>query len=69
MAKEITAQVLDITDFDRTVNYIQFQIHQAEEALAVFHGTGARPIRFAHLIAWKKSLQEELSELRKANRK
>ncbi|WOL22904.1 hypothetical protein [Escherichia phage vB_EcoM_JNE01] len=63
MAKETNAQVLDVTDFDRTVNYIKFQISQAEEALAEFHGTGARPIRFAHLISWKKSLQEELKRL------
>ncbi len=69
MAQETKAQVLDVTDFDRTVNYIQFQIHQAEEALAQFHGTGAKPIMFAHLITWKKNLQEELHELRKANRK
>lgn len=69
MAQETKAQVLDVTDFDRTVNYIQFQIHQAEEALAKFHGTGAKPIMFAHLITWKKNLQEELHELRKANRK
>lgn len=69
MAKEVKTQVQEVTDFDRTVNYIQFQISQAEEMLAPFHGTGAKPILFAHLVSWKKSLQDELFELRKSKRK
>lgn len=59
----------DITDFDRTVNYIQFQISQTEQALEKFHGTNAKPIMFAYLIEAKKSLQNELHALRKANRR
>lgn len=69
MSKEVKAQVQDVTEFDRTVNYIQFQISQAEEMLSAFHGTGAKPICFAHLVTWKKNLQDELHEMRKNKRK
>jgi hypothetical protein len=69
MANNKTNEIADITEFDRTVNYIQFQLSQAETMLAKFHGTDKPKICFAHLIAWKQSLQTELHELRKAARR
>lgn len=68
MAKEQN-QIADITEFERTVNYIQFQLSQAEAMLSKFHGTEKPPICFAHLLAWKQSLHTELHELRKANKR
>lgn len=64
-----TTKLKDITDFDRTVNYIQFQIHQAEKALEKFHGTGVKAINFIHLIEWKKKLQAELADVRRQNKR
>lgn len=69
MANTNTTEIADITEFDRTVNYIQFQLAQAEGMLAKFHGTDKPKICFAHLISWKQSLLAELHELRKANKR
>lgn len=69
MANNKTNEIADITDFDRTVNYIQFQLSQAEAMLAKFHGTEKPKICFAHLIAWKQALLSELHEVRKANKR
>lgn len=69
MANQQENRIADITDFDRTVNYIQFQLSQADAMLAKFHGTEKQKICFAHLVAWKQSLQTELHELRKANKR
>ena len=62
----ITDEFDTITDVDRTVNYIQFQIHQADEMLKEFQGTDARPIQFAPILEWKRKLNAELSEVRKS---
>lgn len=69
MANNNTHEIADITEFDRTVNYIQFQLAQAEQMLSKYHGTDTKKIVFVHLLAWKQSLQTELHELRKANRR
>ena len=68
MANELnhTAVIADISDVERTMNYIQFQLSQADAELATFAGTDAKKICYVHLLAWKQELQTELHELRKA---
>lgn len=66
MAKNI---ITDIGEVERTVNYIQFQISQADALLAPFANSDKSKICYAHLLDWKKSLQTELHELRKAQQK
>lgn len=56
---------VEITDLDRTMNYVQFQIAQADDMLKPFVGTDTNKIYFYHLLAWKNKLQTELNELRK----
>lgn len=65
MAKNI---ITDIGEVERTANYIQFQISQAEELLAPFANSDKPKICYAHLLEWKKTLQTELHELRKAQK-
>lgn len=60
---------VEITDLDRTMNYIQFQISQADEMLLPFAGTDTHKGRYWHILEWKKKLQSELSEVRKTKRK
>ena len=55
-------------EFMRTENYIKFQIAQADELLAPYANSDKK-ILFAHLLDWKKKLNNELHELRKANQK
>jgi superfamily II RNA helicase len=61
--------ITDISEVDRTVNYIQFQISQADELLAPFANSDKPKICYAHLLEWKKTLQSELHEIRKAQNK
>lgn len=61
--------ITDISEVDRTVNYIQFQISQADELLAPFANSDKPKICYAHLLEWKKTLQTELHEIRKAQNK
>lgn len=60
--------ITDIGEVERTANYIQAQIAQADAMLAPFANTDAKPICFAHLLEWKKKLQTELHELRKGQK-
>jgi hypothetical protein len=70
MTKELQAdRIPDISDFERTVNYIQFQLSQVEGELSKFHGTNVSPIHFKHLAEWKQSLVSELHAVRKANKR
>lgn len=62
-------RIPDISEFDRTINYVQFQLHQVEGMLSKFYGTDAHKSCYAHLVAWKQSLQNELYDLRKSKRK
>ncbi|UYE98872.1 hypothetical protein XbC2_455 [Xanthomonas phage XbC2] len=61
--------ITDIGEVERNVNYIQFQIAQAEALLAPFANSDKPKICYAHLLDWKKSLQTELHEIRKAQQK
>lgn len=66
MANEVkNNELIDITDVERTENYIQFQISQAESMLEEHHRVGSRPFIFHHIVTWKKNLQSELDALRK----
>lgn len=58
----------DIGETERTINYIQFQLTQAESALDLFQNTDKPKICFAHLLEWKRNLQSELYEIRKAQK-
>ncbi len=58
-------EVHEVTEVERTINYIQFQISQADEMLAPYANRDINAIHFVHLLAWKRSLQNELFELRK----
>ena len=55
---------VDITEIERTINYVQFQIHQANEMLAPFANADKSKICYVHLLDWKNELQEELHALR-----
>ena len=66
MSKNI---ITDIGEVERTANYIQFQISQADEQLAPFANSDKSKICYAHLLDWKRSLQNELHELRKTQQK
>lgn len=59
-------EVIEITDLDRTENYIQFQLSVVETELQDHYEAGNSPIHFVHLVKWKKSLEAELVELRKS---
>ncbi|EBS4516528.1 hypothetical protein DQT32_03770 [Salmonella enterica subsp. enterica serovar Braenderup] len=61
--------ITDIGENERTANYIQFQLAQVDEQLKPFANSDKKPICFAHLLDWKKSLQAELHEIRKAQQK
>lgn len=61
--------ISDISEVERNMNYIQFQISQADEMLAPFANSDKPKICYAHLLDWKKSLQNELHELRKSQQK
>lgn len=66
MAKEVqTVELIDITDAERTANYIKFQISQAEAMLEEHHRIGSRPFTIHHLVTWKRNLQSELDALTK----
>ncbi|AQW88966.1 hypothetical protein pEaSNUABM50_00449 [Erwinia phage pEa_SNUABM_50] len=61
--------ITDIGEVERTVNYIKFQISQADEQLAPFANSDKPKICYAHLLDWKKQLQSELYEIRQAQQK
>lgn len=61
--------IADISEVERTVNYIKFQISQANEQLAPFANIDKPKICYAHLLDWKKKLQSELYELRQSLQK
>jgi hypothetical protein len=61
--------ITDIGENERTANYIQFQLAQVDEQLQPFANTDKPKICYAHLLDLKKSLQNELHEVRKAQQK
>ena len=59
-----------VTDLDRTVNYVQAQLAQADEFLtACYERVPGKKIIYAHMVQWKKELETELHELRKQQRR
>lgn len=66
MAKNTTT---DAGEIERTVNYIKFQISQADEQLAPYANSDKPKICYAHLLEWRKQLKSELDEIRQAQQK
>lgn len=70
MQNTITENTIpDISDLDRTVNYIKFQLAQAEEMLDQHSGAEVKKITFVHLLEWKNELKSELHELTRKNKR
>lgn len=71
MSKATTTEtrLADISDVERTVNYIKFQLSQAEEMLDQHSGTDVKKITFVHLLEWKNELKNELHELTRKNKR
>lgn len=70
MQNTITENTIpDISDLDRTVNYIKFQLAQAEEMLDQHSGADVKKITFVHLLEWKNELKSELHELTRKNKR
>lgn len=61
--------IADISDFDRTANYIKFQIAQAEQMLDQHSGPDVKKIVFVHLLEWKNELKSELHDLTRKNKR
>lgn len=61
-------RLADISDVERNVNYIKFQLSQAE-AMLDKHSGDDRKIVFVHLLEWKNSLKSELHELTRKNKR
>lgn len=50
----------DITDLERTINYIQFQLDTTIQSLDKFYAAEASKIQYVHLVEYKKELEKEL---------
>ncbi len=50
----------DISDLDRTINYIQFQLNDTIQSLDKFYASEAPKIQYVHLVEYKKELEKEL---------
>ncbi len=70
MSKVTTTEtrLADITDVERTVNYIKFQLSQVE-AMLDQHSGDDRKIVFVHLLEWKNNLKSELHDLTRKNKR
>lgn len=70
MSKVTTTEtrLADISDVERTVNYIKFQLSQAE-AMLDQHSGDDRKIVFVHLLEWKNALKSELHDLTRKNKR
>ncbi|AZU98369.1 hypothetical protein BZF66_05285 [Salmonella enterica] len=71
MAKNTNTEhvIADITDLDRTVNYIKFQLAQVEEMLDQHSGADVKKIVYVHLLEWKNELKNELHDLTRKNKR
>ena len=71
MSKVTTTEnrLADISDVERTINYIKFQLSQAEEMLDKHSGPDVQKITFVHLLEWKNELKSELHELTRKNKR
>lgn len=71
MAKNTNTEnvIADITDLDRTVNYIKFQLSQVEEMLDQHSGADVKKIVYVHLLEWKNELKSELHDLTRKNKR
>lgn len=70
MSKVTTTEtrLADISDVERTTNYIKFQLSQVE-AMLDQHSGDDRKIVFVHLLEWKNSLKSELHDLTRKNKR
>lgn len=50
----------NITDLERTINYIQFQLNDTIQTLDKFYASDAPKIQYVHLVEYKKELEKEL---------
>lgn len=50
----------DITDLDRTINYIQYQLNETIQSLDKFYAADSQKILYVHLVEYKKELEKEL---------
>jgi|AGFT01.1.fsa_nt_gi hypothetical protein len=62
-------RLADISDLDRTVNYIKFQLSQVEAMLDQHSGPDVKKITFVHLLEWKNELKSELHDLTRKNKR
>lgn len=67
--KTTETRLADISDLDRTVNYIKFQLSQVEEMLDQHSGPDVKKITFVHLLEWKNELKSELHDLTRKNKR
>lgn len=65
MAKNLTT---DIGETERTINYIQFQLANAEAFIADSQEQNRSKIFYAHMLDLRRSLQSELYEIRRAQK-
>lgn len=71
MSKVTTTEnrIADISDVERTVNYIKFQLSQVEQMLDQHSGPDVKKITFVHLLEWKNELKSELHDLTRKNKR
>lgn len=71
MSKATTTEtrLADISDVERTVNYIKFQLAQVEEMLDQHSGADVKKIVYVHLLEWKNELKNELHDLTRKNKR
>lgn len=62
-------RIADISNVERTANYIKFQLSQVDEMLDGHSGADVKKITFVHLLEWKNSLKSELHDLTRKNKR
>lgn len=60
--------ITDISETDRTINYIQFQLATTEQQIADAQELNKPKICYAHLLDLRRNLQSELYEIRRAQK-
>lgn len=59
------APFIDVTDEERLINYVRFQLSQADEMLKPYVGADKPSFKVYHIANWRRKLQEELNSLLK----